>query len=104
LANLDGVSATVYGVAYSPDGRLIAGGLMSQKLLIWEASTGKLLHLFDVKGGGVLGVTFTSDSRKIIGSCVDGSIWVGGLPAKFPDETPRRAPAATKKARTKGSR
>jgi WD40 repeat protein len=104
LANLDGVSGPPYGVAWSPDGRLIAGGLGNQRLLIWEASTGKLLHGFDIKEGGILGVTFTSDSRKIIGGCGDGSIWVGGLPARFPDETPRRAPAATKKARTKGSR
>jgi WD40 repeat protein len=105
LANLDGVSGPPYGVAWSPDGRLIAGGLGNQRLLIWEASTGKLLHGFDIKEGGILGVTFTSDSRKVIGGCGDGSIWVGGLPAKFPDETaPVRRPAATRKARTKGTR
>ena len=93
----------MYGIAVSPDGRRLAAGLADKKILLWDLSGGVLMHTFELKNAGCLGLTFTHDGRRLIAGLGNGEVWIGSLPARFlgePDTpTPPPAPAKAKRRR-----
>jgi WD40 repeat protein len=99
LLDYDGVTAVVYGIAVSPDGRRLAAGLGDLKILLWDLAAGTLLHTFELRTGGSLGLIFTKDGRELIAGMGDGSIWIGGLTEHILGETdPAPTPPAKKKS------
>ena len=46
-----------------------------------------LLHTFDLKTGGCLGLTFNADGSELIAGLGDGSVWIGALPTKLLGES-----------------
>lgn len=53
-------------VAFSPDGRYLAGGPRRGVVQVWEAVTGKLHRPLTAPAEGVRFVAFTADSREVI--------------------------------------
>jgi WD40 repeat protein len=60
-------SDAVLGVAYSPDGRLVAsaGGTGLYAIAVWEAATGKAIHRVDPSTSIKRGVAFSPDGRYL---------------------------------------
>jgi WD40 repeat protein len=80
VLTLSGHTATVTGVTFSQDGRLLAScsgewlGREPGEVMVWNAQTGDLLH--DLRGhqGTVNGVAFTPDGRLLASGGFDSTV------------------------------
>jgi WD40 repeat protein len=61
-------------LAYSPDGRLLAGGTDSGAAVVWDARSGRELAVLDAGGEFVGAVQFTKDGRRLLTASDDGSV------------------------------
>lgn len=52
-------------IAYSPNGRLLAGGTKGGNVVVWDARTGRLLGRFPSRSTAVVSLAFSPDSRKL---------------------------------------
>jgi WD40 repeat protein len=66
---------TFTNLAYSPDGRLLAG-LCPNELRVWVAETGKVLHLSCCDAGPLHGVAFSPDGRRLATGGIDGVVTI----------------------------
>jgi len=67
LRSLYGLESRVVKVVVSPDSRLLAGLATDWTLALWDASTGRLLHLLEVPRGfspDNAGLAFSPDGRR----------------------------------------
>jgi hypothetical protein len=53
----------VFALAYSPDGRLVAGGAWDGSIRVWEAATAKELHCLAEQKGPIRKLAFSHDAR-----------------------------------------
>src|SRR5262249_40742940 len=75
--------ASFYGLAFSPDGRRIAGAGGGPSALrgpgavtVWDAQTGQEVLSLRGHTGGVSGVAFSHDGRRIASAGADGVVTV----------------------------
>ncbi|MHC4251650.1 MAG: protein kinase domain-containing protein, partial [Planctomycetota bacterium] len=95
--SLDGSPSRLYAVAFSPDGRYLAGGGYSSSVStrttasvqLWEASTGKKVKEFSGLGRYARAVAFSPDGKRLAGGNSDGTIAVWDVSAP---KTPKRLP------------
>jgi WD40 repeat protein len=60
---LKGHSDTVYGVSFSPDGTKLVSASNDKTARIWDSKTGKLLHILNIHGSGLIYATFSPDQK-----------------------------------------
>jgi WD40 repeat protein/tetratricopeptide (TPR) repeat protein len=64
----------VTGVAFSPDGRRLAGGFGDRTVKVWDAQTGQELLALKGHTGAVLSVAFSPDGRRLAST---SGVWDG---------------------------
>jgi WD40 repeat protein len=64
------------GLAYSPDGRLLAGPYEGNQVGLWEADTCRLVGTLSGHEGTVLSVAFSADGRRLASGGADSLIKV----------------------------
>ena len=66
----------VVGVAFSPDGRLLAGSTL-QGVWLWDPASGEHRRTLTGHGGEFFwGVTFSPDGRLLASASSDGTVWL----------------------------
>ena len=76
LAVLGDGSATVDGVTYSPDGRLIATASGDGHARLWDAATGRIVRTLPKVSAELRRVAFSPDGRRLAGAAWDNVIHV----------------------------
>ena len=75
VAHLREARGGIRSFAFSPDGRLLASGSYDRTARIWEAHTGRLVHVLR-HHGYVLAEQFSPDGRLLVTSSQDGAAYV----------------------------
>ena len=65
VRRLEGHTAAVTGVTFSPDGRLLASSSGDNTLRLWEVATGKAMRTLEGHTGRVNCVVFSPDGRRL---------------------------------------
>jgi WD40 repeat protein/tRNA A-37 threonylcarbamoyl transferase component Bud32 len=68
------------GVAYSPDGKLLASGSQEGTVRVWDADTGKELFTLRGHASAVSGVAFSPDGKRLASASADHTVklWDAG--------------------------
>jgi WD40 repeat protein len=61
-------------IAFSPDGKTLAGSGAGQDVHIWDTDTGKELRCIQGKAGLIAGLAFAPDGKTLAGACADGGV------------------------------
>jgi WD40 repeat protein/tetratricopeptide (TPR) repeat protein len=64
----------VWGIAYSPDGKLLASGSGSGVINLWDASDGKMVRAFDGHSNSVLSLAFSPNGKLLASGAADNTI------------------------------
>ena len=65
----------IRSLAFSPDGRLLASGSYDRTARVWDAHTGRLLHVLRHQGY-VFDESFSPDGKSLVTSSQDGAAYV----------------------------
>jgi WD40 repeat protein/serine/threonine protein kinase len=76
-ATLAGFENGALNVAFSPDGRLLAGGSRGGTVKVWEVASGQPVATVDAHQGSVYGLAFSPDGRTLatVGEDHVGRLW-----------------------------
>lgn len=77
IRTLEGCPSTVFGVDYSPDGKLIAGGCWDGTVRVWDVAIGKQLMVLTGHTDKVQSVAFSPDGMRLVSGSFDGTakVW-----------------------------
>jgi len=76
LHALKGHADNVYGLAYSPDGAVLATGSADNSVRLWDPASGEELRRIATPGRTALGLAFSPDGRTLAGATgLDGLVW-----------------------------
>ena len=71
---LEGHSASVNAVCWSPDGSAFATGSDDKRVRLWSASAGEGLHTLEGHDGAVFGVAWSPDGLTVASAAYDKTI------------------------------
>jgi glucose repression regulatory protein TUP1 len=75
FSDIDGCASVVF----SPDGRLVATGLMDRSLGVWSTDSGAMVARLDGHCDRTFGIVFASSGEEIVSSSIDGTVSVWGI-------------------------
>ena len=64
----------VYGIAFSPDGQTLAGGMANHAVYLWNVSDGSLKEKLEGHSASVLSVVFSPDGTTLVSGSADGTL------------------------------
>jgi hypothetical protein len=67
-------------VCFSPDGRLLASASEDRTVRVWDAATGRELHVLRHRSA-VRGVAFSPDGQSLASAAADGTVTLWAVPA-----------------------
>jgi WD40 repeat protein len=76
LHRLTGITGEVLGLAFSPDGRLLASGDLDHAMRLWHVGTGTRGQVFRDKSSAISSVLFSPDGRSLAIATADNSVGV----------------------------
>jgi WD domain, G-beta repeat len=71
---LNGHNSTVYGVAFSPDGKQVLSGSVDGRAALWNAATGQQLHLLQGHTGMIWAVAYGPRGKYAFSASWDGTV------------------------------
>src|SRR5438046_301881 len=71
---LTGHTAAVTGVAYSPDGQMLASSSADDTVRLWHVQPPGPARVIKADCGGVNSVAFAPDGQTVAGGCVDHAV------------------------------
>ena len=74
LLKLEGHTADINCLAYSPDGSLLASGSWDNSLRLWRMKDGACLHAIKGHRAGVLDLAFSPDGEIVVAASADHSL------------------------------
>jgi len=77
----------VHGLAFSPDGRLLASASDDKTILLRDVVTGRVIHVLKGHTGPVSSVAFSKDSRTLASASHDGTLKLWPIEEKAEPET-----------------
>jgi WD40 repeat protein len=66
--------SSVYSVAFSPDGKVLAAGTAEGSIHLWSTETGKHLHNFHAHEQVVKALAFTADGKRLVSGGLDRTV------------------------------
>jgi WD40 repeat protein len=74
LYTLQGHNDSVWSVAFSPDGQLLASGSQDKTVKLWEVKTGTLLHTLQGHDAAVFSIAFSPNGRLLASGSWDSTV------------------------------
>jgi len=70
----DGSDSVITSVTISPNGHLLAAGILTGKVHIWDIATGILVDCLNGHGDGIYSVEFTPDGKGLVSGSLDKTL------------------------------
>ncbi|MDZ8139893.1 MAG: hypothetical protein RM049_32165, partial [Nostoc sp. DedQUE04] len=74
IKTLTGHTNSVYGISFSPDGKMLASASADNTVKLWDTSTGKEIKTLTGHTNSVWGISFSPDGKMLASASADNTV------------------------------